>query len=313
MNIETKWLEDFLSLAHSQSFSRSAKERHMTQPAFSRRIKALESSLGCELVDRSSTPIQLTNEGRLFQITAQSLVSQLKDCINHLQSLKGRQETVIDFAVSHTLSLSLFPAFLQSLHNELPDLSSRQLVANVDDSVRALENGISDFLLAFEDHILRPIEFSRLEMQTEQLIPVCRSNDEGRPLFNLDNALNQPIPYLSYPQEIYLGRCVDKLLQSPPRSVELLATAESPLADSLKVMALQGMGVAWVPSFAIREELKQGYLVSCGSSDWHIPLKVCIYRCQRPLSASAETLWRILESRYSARNIETKKGQPNDL
>ncbi len=41
--MELKWLEDFLSLADSGSFSRSAEQRHVSQPAFSRRIRALEA------------------------------------------------------------------------------------------------------------------------------------------------------------------------------------------------------------------------------------------------------------------------------
>ena len=40
--MDTKWLEDFVSLAETRSFSRSAQLRHVTQPAFSRRIQALE-------------------------------------------------------------------------------------------------------------------------------------------------------------------------------------------------------------------------------------------------------------------------------
>lgn len=53
--METKWLEDFVSLAETRSFSRSAQLRHVTQPAFSRRIQALEAWAGADLVDRSST------------------------------------------------------------------------------------------------------------------------------------------------------------------------------------------------------------------------------------------------------------------
>ena len=44
--METKWLEDFVSLAETHSFSRSAQLRHVTQPAFSRRIQALEAWAG---------------------------------------------------------------------------------------------------------------------------------------------------------------------------------------------------------------------------------------------------------------------------
>ena len=48
--METKWLEDFISLAETRSFSRSAQLRHVTQPAFSRRIQALEGWAGTDLV-----------------------------------------------------------------------------------------------------------------------------------------------------------------------------------------------------------------------------------------------------------------------
>ncbi|MCW8886505.1 MAG: LysR substrate-binding domain-containing protein [Motiliproteus sp.] len=300
MNIETKWLEDFLSLSQTQSFSRSAEERHLTQPAFSRRIKALEEALGCVLVDRSSVPIQLTDAGRLFQITARNLVSQLDDSINHLRSLKKRGRVVIDFAVSHSLSLSLFPEFLQSLREELEGVETRQVVANVDDSVQALKNGICDFLLAFEDRSLDADGFDRIALQTEQLVPVSRSDEEGCPVFNLDAHNTDSLPLLAYPKDIYLGRCVQQLLRKPPGQVELQQTVESPMADSLKVMAMQGMGIAWVPSFAIREELRQGFLVPCGGPDWHLSLKVFLYRCNRPLASESEALWQLLKQRFQS-------------
>src|SRR5690606_11564610 len=54
--METKWLEDFVSLAETRSYSRSAQLRHVTQPAFSRRIQSLEAWAGTDLVDRSSYP-----------------------------------------------------------------------------------------------------------------------------------------------------------------------------------------------------------------------------------------------------------------
>jgi DNA-binding transcriptional LysR family regulator len=50
------WFEDFMALASTGNFSRAAEERHMTQPAFSRRIRALEEWLGVVLIDRRRTP-----------------------------------------------------------------------------------------------------------------------------------------------------------------------------------------------------------------------------------------------------------------
>ena len=42
MTMNLSWIDDFMALAATGNFSRAADERHMTQPAFSRRIRALE-------------------------------------------------------------------------------------------------------------------------------------------------------------------------------------------------------------------------------------------------------------------------------
>lgn len=64
--MESKWLEDFVSLAETGSFSRSASSRHVTQPAFSRRIRSLEAWLGADLIDRTSYPTRMPPAGALF-------------------------------------------------------------------------------------------------------------------------------------------------------------------------------------------------------------------------------------------------------
>ncbi len=300
MNIESKWLEDLLSLAKTHSFSRSAEERCVTQPAFSRRIKALEAALQCELVDRSGTPVQLTEQGALFAVTASNLINQLKDSVSYLQSYKQRTE-VIDFAVSHTLSLSFFPSFLNSFQQDLANISTRQLVANVDDSIQALKNGISDFLIAFETPSLPTEQFQKLVLQTEYLIPVCKGDKHGAPLYSLNGEGKAPIPYLSYSKEVYFNRCVEGRLKKSNRHNILNQTFESSMADSLKAMAMQGLGLAWIPTFAISNELKQKSLIVCGDESWSIPLTICVYRCKRLLSDSAENLWNVLEQHWASK------------
>ena len=64
------WLEDFVALASTGNFSRAAEERHMTQPAFSRRIRALEEWLGVVLIDRATHPAVLTEAGEWFRSVA---------------------------------------------------------------------------------------------------------------------------------------------------------------------------------------------------------------------------------------------------
>ena len=92
--METKWLEDFLSLAETRSFSRAAADRHITQSAFSRRIMALEGWLGAELIDRSVHPSTLTSAGWLFRRIAADL---LRDAYA-ARSLLGSHQPLADSA-----------------------------------------------------------------------------------------------------------------------------------------------------------------------------------------------------------------------
>lgn len=83
-NIETKWLEDFLILEDTRNFSQAAEHRNLSQSAFSRRIISLEESIGVKLFDRSSVPLQLTEEGKLFHSQARNLLKQLQYNLDEL-------------------------------------------------------------------------------------------------------------------------------------------------------------------------------------------------------------------------------------
>src|SRR6187455_684466 len=107
--MDTKWLEDFVSLAETRSFSRSAQLRHVTQPAFSRRIQALEAWAGIDLVDRSSYPTRLTAAGETFHVQAIEILGTLQATRNMMRSHQSGAQDMIEFAVPHSLAFSFFP------------------------------------------------------------------------------------------------------------------------------------------------------------------------------------------------------------
>ena len=89
--MELKWLEDFLSLANTRNFSKSAEQRNVTQPAFSRRIRALENWLGVSLVDRSTYPTTLTEDRtRPSADTAEQALILLHQARDDFREQEGR-------------------------------------------------------------------------------------------------------------------------------------------------------------------------------------------------------------------------------
>jgi LysR family transcriptional regulator, hypochlorite-specific transcription factor HypT len=165
--MDLKWLEDFVSLAETRSFSRSAELRHVTQPAFSRRIQALEAWLGTELIDRSVYPTRFTQAGQVFHEQALTLLSQMRETRALLRGQAGAANTTIEFALPHTLSLTFFPRWLQRIAARLetasaPDalsvsaLNTRLRALNVHDALLSLVEGGCDLVMGYH-HPSHPV------------------------------------------------------------------------------------------------------------------------------------------------------------
>ncbi|MET1083646.1 MAG: LysR family transcriptional regulator [Burkholderiales bacterium] len=75
--MELAWLEDFLALVDCGNFSRAAERRHVTQPAFSRRVRALEAWVGAALFDRRTHAVALTRAGERFRPVAEEALRRL--------------------------------------------------------------------------------------------------------------------------------------------------------------------------------------------------------------------------------------------
>ncbi len=76
--MDLKRLRHVLALAKEMNFIRAAEKVHLSQPAFSRSIQALESELGLLLFDRSKQGMALTVVGKEFVARAKRLVHEAK-------------------------------------------------------------------------------------------------------------------------------------------------------------------------------------------------------------------------------------------
>jgi DNA-binding transcriptional LysR family regulator len=291
--METKWLEDFVSLAETRSFSRSAQLRHVTQPAFSRRIQSLEAWAGADLVDRSSYPTRLTAAG-------ETLYGQSLEVLQALQStramLRGRAsagQDVIEFAVPHTLAFTFFPAWVSSLRESFGPIKSRLIALNVHDAVMRLVEGSCDLLIAYH-HPSQPYQldndrYEKVSLGEEVIAPYVKPDGNGAALFQLPGKAGQPLPYLAYAEGAYLGQMVDLILRQAASAIHFDRVYETDMAEVLKAMALEGHGVAFLPYSAVKSDLRARRLVSAlpaSMKGLQITMEVRAYR-ERPAAREA--------------------------
>ncbi|HLL10874.1 MAG TPA: LysR substrate-binding domain-containing protein [Rubrivivax sp.] len=301
--METKWLEDFVSLAETRSFSRSAQLRHVTQPAFSRRIQALEAWAGIDLVDRSSYPTRLTPAGETFHGQALEMLEALQSTRNMMRGHQAAGQDMLDFAVPHTLAFTFFPHFLMELRHNFGALKSRVTASNVHDAVLRLTEGVCDLLIAYH-HPSQPLQLSAeryemLSLASETLAPFAKAGPDGQPLLSLPGRSNDRVPFLSFAPSAYMARLVEALLKQADTPLHLDPIYETDMAEGLKAMALEGHGLAFLPHSSVRNELKAGRLVcAAGQQKLSLTMEVRIYR-QRPETArhvkpGVQSLWDFL-------------------
>jgi len=314
--METKWLEDFVSLAETRSFSRSAQLRHVTQPAFSRRIQALEAWVGSDLVDRSSYPTRLTAAGETLYTQALEVLQALQTTRAMLRAHATTAQDVIDFAVPHTLAFTFFPTWVSGLRESFGPIKSRLIALNVHDAVMRLVEGSCDVLIAYH-HASQPnqLDAARYDMVVlgeELLAPYVKPDAHGQPLFELPGKARHPLPYLGYAQGAYLGQMVELILKRSKAPIHFDRVYETDMAEGLKAMALEGHGIAFLPMSAVQKEVRAKKLVSAAPpelKDLQITMEIRAYR-ERPtrrdplraaaasaLQHDAQALWDYLLAR----------------
>jgi DNA-binding transcriptional LysR family regulator len=293
--MDHKWLEDFVMLAREHSFSRAAQLRHVTQPQFSRRIRALELWVGADLVNRAGVPLSLTAAGEELLPVARRAVQGLGDARARIrQSSQGLDWVTL--ATGRTLSRTAVPQWLARVKRHVGDVRLRIVTGSIHEGATTLEQGGADFLLTFT-HPRLPLVldgqlFEGLTLGTDELVAVSAPLPNGRPAHALPGTVRKPLPMLGYAPTLALAQILQDGLARTGADLHLRAVTESDFAESLHEQALQGVGVAWLPRDLVANDLRSGRLVSAGGPAGGIGFEIRLYRPRQPRNDLAESVWR---------------------
>ena len=291
--MELKWLEDFVSVAKLRNFSHAAKARHTTQPALSRRIKALEIWYGTSLFDRSTYPVALTPAAATFLPLAEQIVADLYRSRREARAELGASGRTIKFAMPHSLAVSFFPGWWRSQKGH-HDLTATVIAADFDECVELLLSGVCPFLLCYRYDALPDGLESRgargVQVGHDRLVPASAKDDSGNVLFDLSALETAPTPLLAYTKTSYLGKIASMLHARLESHANVTLRYESALVEALKAEALLGEGVAWLPEVMIQPELRAGKLQIVGDVSLTAPLQIWLYRPSPSSSTFASDL-----------------------
>lgn len=244
MQIDLRKLAQVVAVARTGSFSRAARELHITQPALSRNIAAVETELGVKIFERGRNGASLTKTGALAVEGATALLQQAEGLAHQLALLGSGDAGQLSFGLGPMLGSLLLPGLSRRFLAERPQLQLRAVSRTALELQRALLDDQIELFYA----------------GTGQLAP--------SPLLQLEHIVRLPIAYVVRASHPLAGK--RRLSNVQLLVYPMLAGAELPqgragngglVCDNYQVLreaTLHSDGI-WITSpLMVREELASG-------------------------------------------------------
>ncbi len=158
MNINLRQMRAFVALAQTGSFTDAAARLHVTQSTLSGLIKEMESTLGVQVVNRSTRKVSLSDAGQTFYPMVAKLLEDLDKALDTVSDLKAHKRGVVRVAAPQLMSASVLSEVIAGFKKECPDIEVQLLDCMVDHVLAKVQSGEVDFGVGPERGALADIE-----------------------------------------------------------------------------------------------------------------------------------------------------------
>jgi len=305
--MHVEWLEDILALSDSATLTEAAHKRHVTQPAFSRRIRAIETWLGCQILDRQSRTARLRPEVSNQIGNIQRLVQDLYGVCNEILGAKAF-DGEIQIAAQHSLAMSFVPNLLTSLNTGFPKLKVRFRAGNKYDCLTMLITRQVDNVICYEtpaDEVqMAENIFERTNIGTDTLIPVCASDRFEEMVSCIESGGR--LPMITYPAEVYFGKLIrDSIFPGLSSSHSTHGSCQIAFTAGALAMVRAKIGIAWLPKSMTSEDMDSGDVRSLAKYLVSIPLLItAMRRCEAHTELSTR-IWEHLCATDNPADLDT--------
>lgn len=286
-----EWIDDILAVAEHGSFQAACEKRNVSQPAFSRRIRQIEESLGVPLFDRSARPARLSAHVHDQLDRMRDLSSGLRDLTVALRDTEGTRRRRIVIATQHAIAATSTPEIIGRFADL--DIDTRLRSANRDDCLAQIMTCRADIAFIHDVAGAQEIPGSDFldiaQIGTEALIPVY-ARDRLETL-NAAYARGE-LPVIAYPADVFLGQVQRRVIF--PRLTRV-GRVRPRLETALTLAALEfartGFAIAWIPAPLAKADLDIGRLVDLSTTLPSVSMTLIAARLSDSASPIVREVW----------------------
>jgi LysR family transcriptional regulator, low CO2-responsive transcriptional regulator len=291
--MEIDQVETFLAVVMYGGFHRAAEALHVSQPAVSGRIRALEESLGATLFTRGRASPSLSPAGKALRPHAEQLLRTVASARQAVHELQPQTGGALRIAASLSVCTYLMPDVMQDYKSESPKVMVHLRSGNSMQVLKMVLEGEAEIGVA------RSLNHPEVETMTLRNDPLILVGHPAHPMAGRREVRLQEVE--SWPLIFYDRGSSDwTLSQGLFRRAGLLPNValEVETIEAAKRMVERKLGFGFLPQIALTQELRQGKLISIEIIDAE-PLSRnldVIRHVNRPLAKEAQDFLRFLRA-----------------
>ena len=160
----------FLELCKTRSYTRTAENLHITQPAVTQHIKLLEEFYKCKLFNYNKKILTMTDQGKRLYKYLLTLSSDAKKIQDEISDLSSTKETLY-FGATLTIGEYAMPKILEKIAEKFPDVNINCMVRDTKELLKELKNGNIEFALI--EGFFEKTDYESLVFAKESFVGVC--------------------------------------------------------------------------------------------------------------------------------------------
>jgi DNA-binding transcriptional LysR family regulator len=290
MNIEG--LKLFCDVVRLQSFSEAALQNDVTQAAASQNISQLEKRLGVRLLNRTTRPFQLTEEGLVYYNGCREIVERYYAIENEAKTLRGEVKGSVRVAAIYSAGLGDISRCVQQFHKQYPEASVRLAFLHPHRVYESVLNDEAELGLISYPKPRRELE--ALPWRNEPMVVVCCAGHRFTRLPRLTFADLAQEGFIGFDPDLTIRREIDRYLRRHDTEVRVTMSFDN--VETIKRAVELGEGVSILPQPTISTEIKAGLLTALALPKPGLsrPLAI-IFRKNRVLARAAQRFIELIQ------------------
>lgn len=257
--MEDHKLRVFCTVAETKSFSKASEIIHLTQPAVSLQIQALEEIYETRLFDRSPSAISLTPSGEILYRYAREILALYAASAKEVGELTGLVKGSISIGASTTIGNHLLTSVITDFRKTRPKIKINLFIGNTQRVVELLNSANIDIGLVEGDVTKQKLMVEKLIVdELVVIVPALHpwAKKKEVPIFDITKE-----PFISREEGSGTKQIIEKYFNKygiNPNNLKISVMLGS--TEAIKEAVESGVGISIISRWAARKESKYGSL-----------------------------------------------------